>query len=138
MTTPTPREALARLIELDEQGFTVFEIGNDPQQWADDWYQAIHQARQALAPEVAMDQAAWVNVAICAAQRARIARQEASNPKLEGWRRRILTNREIDEWSTVNMAFNRAAKTRVLLASGAFPWVFDYSELDQSVIEEAP
>jgi hypothetical protein len=53
MTTPTPREALARLIELDKQAPTAFEIGTDPQ-WLNDWYQAIHQARQALAPEVAI------------------------------------------------------------------------------------
>ncbi len=53
MTTPSAREALSRLIEL-------FEIGTDPQ-WTDeraptrsDWYQAIHQARQALAPDVAI------------------------------------------------------------------------------------
>jgi hypothetical protein len=85
-----------------------------------------------------MNQAAWLNVAICAAQRAKIARKEASNPKLEGWRRRILTNREIDEFDTVNMAFNRAAGTRVLLDSVTFRWMFDYSELDQSVVEEAP
>ena len=137
MTTPTPREALARLIELDKQGPTGFEIGTDSQ-WTADWCQAIHQARLALAPKIAMNQAAWLNVAICAAQRARIARQEASNSKLEGWRRRIFTNREIDETDTVNMAFNRAAGTRVLLDSVTFRWMFDYSELDQSVIEEAP
>jgi hypothetical protein len=137
MSIPTPREALARLIELDKQAPTAFEIGTDPQ-WLNDWYQAIHQARQALAPEVAMNQAAWLNVAICAAQRAKIARQEASNPKLEGWRRRIFTNREIDETDTVNMAFNRAAGTRVLLDSVTFRWMFDYSELDQSVVERAP
>jgi hypothetical protein len=143
MTTPTAREALARLIELDERASTGFEIGTGPQwlkerKWLNDWYQAIHQARQALAPKIAMNQAAWLNVAICAAQRAKIARQEASNPKLEGWRRRILTNREIDETDTVNMAFNRAAGTRVLLDSVTFRWMFDYSELDQSVVEEAP
>jgi hypothetical protein len=137
MSTPTAREALARLVELDKQAPTAFEIGTDPQ-WLNDWYQAIHQARQALAPEVAMNQAAWLNVAICAAQRAKIARQEASNPKLVGWRRRIFTNREIDETDTVNMAFNRAAGTRVLLDSVTFRWMFDYSELDQSVVEEAP
>jgi hypothetical protein len=45
--------ALARLIELDERGPTAGEIGTDPQ-WLNDWYQAIHQARQALAPEVAI------------------------------------------------------------------------------------
>jgi hypothetical protein len=137
MTTPTIREALARLIELDEQAPTGFEIGTDPQ-WTSDWDQAIHQARQALAPKIAMNQAAWLNVEICAAQRAKIAIQEANNPKLEGWRRRIFTNREIDETDTVNMAFNRAAGTRVLLDSVTFRWMFDYSELDQSVVEEAP
>jgi hypothetical protein len=125
------------LIELDEQAPTGFEIGTDPQ-WTSDWDQAIHQARQALAPKIAMNQAAWLNVAICAAQRAKIAIQEANNPKLEGWRRRIFTNREIDETDTVNMAFNRAAGTRVLLDSVTFRWMFDYSELDQSVVEEAP
>jgi hypothetical protein len=36
------------------------------------------------------------------------------------------------------MAFNRAAGTRVLLDSVTFRWMFDYSELDQSVIEKAP
>jgi hypothetical protein len=91
-----------------------------------------------LAPKIAMNQAAWLNVAICAAQRAKLARQEASNRKLEGWRRRILTNREIGETDTVNMAFNRAADTRVLLDSVTFRWMFDYSELDQSVVEKAP
>jgi hypothetical protein len=137
MTTSTPREALTRLIELDDQAPTWFEIGTDPQ-WLSDWYQAMHQARQALAPEIAMNQAAWLNVAICAAQRAKIARQEASNPKLEGWRRRIFINREIDETDTVNMAFNRAAGSRVLLDSVTFRGMFDYSKLDQSVVEEAP
>jgi hypothetical protein len=44
MTTPSAREALARLIELDERASTGFEIGTDPQ-WLNDWYQAIHQAR---------------------------------------------------------------------------------------------
>jgi hypothetical protein len=53
MTTPSARETLARLIELDDQAPTGFEIGTDPQ-WLSDWYQAIHQARQALAPEVAI------------------------------------------------------------------------------------
>jgi hypothetical protein len=53
MNIPTAREALARLIELDEQAPTGFEIGTDPQ-WTSDWYQAIHQARQALAPDVAI------------------------------------------------------------------------------------
>lgn len=137
MNIPTAREALARLIELDEQAPTGFEIGTDPQ-WLSDWYQAIHQARQALAPKIAMNQAAWLNVAICAAQRARIARQEANSLKLEDRRRRLFTNREIDETDTVNMAFNRAAGTRVLLDSVTFRWMFDYSELDQSVVEEAP
>jgi DNA polymerase III alpha subunit len=137
MTTPTIREALARLIELDEQAPTGFEIGTDPQ-WTSDWDQAIHQARQALAPKIAMNQAAWLNVAICAAQRAKIAIQEANSLKLEDRRRRLLTNREIDETDTVNMAFNRAAGTRVLLDSVTFRWMFDYSELDQTVIEEEP
>jgi hypothetical protein len=137
MTTPTPREALARLIELDDQAPTGFEIGTDPQ-WLSDWYQAIHQARQALAPKIAMNQAAWLNVAICAAQRAKIAIQEAKSLKPEDPRRRLLFNQEIDETDTVNMAFNRAAGTRVLLDSVTFRWMFDYSELDQSVVEEAP
>jgi hypothetical protein len=137
MSTPTAREALARLVGVSEQAPTGLVIGTDPH-WTADWYQAIHQARQALAPKIAMNQAAWLNVAICAAQRAKIARQEASNPKLEGWRRRIFTNREIDETDTVNMAFNRAAGTRVLLDSVTLRWMFDYSELDQSVVEEAP
>jgi hypothetical protein len=61
MTTPTPREALARLIELDEQAPTGFEIGTDPQ-WLNDWYQAIHQARQALAPEVAIPGEQWTDI----------------------------------------------------------------------------
>ena len=137
MSTPTAREALARLIELDKQAPTAFEIGTDPQ-WLYDWYQAIHQARQALAPEVAMNQEAWLNVAICAAQRAKIAIQEAKSLKPEDPRRRLLFNREIDETDTVNMAFNRAAGTRVLLDSVTFRWMFDYSELDQSVVEEVP
>jgi hypothetical protein len=137
MNIPTPRQALARLIELDEQASTGFGIGIDPQ-WLNDWYQAIHQARQALAPKIAMNQAAWLNVAICAAQRAKIAIQEAKSLKTEDPRRRLLINREIDEFSTVNMAFNRAAGTRVLLDSVTFRWMFDYSQLDQSVIEEAP
>ena len=47
MTNPTIHDALARLVELDEQAPTGFEIGTDPQ-WTNDWYQAIHQARQAL------------------------------------------------------------------------------------------
>jgi len=85
-----------------------------------------------------MKQSAWLNIAICAAQRSKIAGQEARSFDLNDPCRHQCANREIDEWSTVNMAFNRAAKARVLLASGAFPWVFDYSELDQSVIEEAP
>ena len=58
MTTPTVHEALARLIELDEQAPTGFEIGTDPQ-WTNDWYQAIHQARQALGPEVAIPGEQW-------------------------------------------------------------------------------
>ena len=58
MTTPTVHEALARLIELDEQAPTGFEIGTDPQ-WTNDWYQAMHQARQALAPEVAIPGEQW-------------------------------------------------------------------------------
>jgi hypothetical protein len=53
MNIPTAREALARLIELDDQSPTGFEIGTDPL-WTSDWYQAIHQARQVLAPEVAI------------------------------------------------------------------------------------
>lgn len=53
VTTPTLRKALARLVELDEQAPTGFEIGTDPQ-WANDWYQAMHQARQALAQQVAI------------------------------------------------------------------------------------
>ena len=135
--TPTPREALARLIELDEPAPTRFENGTDPQ-WLGDWYQAIYQARQALAPKIVMDQAAWLNVAICAAQRAKIAIQEAKSLKTEDPKRRLLVNREIDEFDTVNMAFNRAAGTRVLLDSCTFRWMFDYSKLDQTVIEEAP
>jgi hypothetical protein len=143
MTTPTPREALARLIELDDHASTGFDIGTDPQwlkerKWLNDWYQAIHQARQALAPKIAMNQAAWLNVAICAAQRAKIAIQEAKSLEPKDSRRRLLFNREIDEFDTVNMAFNRAAGTRVLLDSVTFRWMFDYSELDQSVVEEAP
>jgi hypothetical protein len=55
--TPSAREALSRLIELDEQAPTGFEIGTDPQ-WTSAWYQAIHQARQALAPKIVMNQAA--------------------------------------------------------------------------------
>ena len=58
MTTPTAHEALARLVELDEQAPTGFEIGTDPQ-WTNDWYQAMHQARQALAPEVAIPAEQW-------------------------------------------------------------------------------
>ena len=137
MSTPSAREALARLIELDDQAPTGFEIGTDPQ-WLSDWHQAIHQARQALAPKVAMNQAAWLNVAICAAQRAKIAIQEAKSFNSKDPRRRLLFNREIDEFDTVNMAFNRAAGTRVLLDSVTFRWMFDYSKLDQSVVEEAP
>ena len=98
----------------------------------------VDNARQALAPEVAMNQAAWLNVAICAAQRAKIAIQEAKSLKPKDPRRRLLFNREIDEFDTVNMAFNRAAGTRVLLDSVTFRWMFDYSKLDQSVVEEAP
>jgi hypothetical protein len=137
MNIPTARVALSRLIELDEHAPTGFEIGTDPQ-WTADWYQAIHQARQSLAPKIAMNQAAWLNVAICAAQRAKIAIQEAKSLEPENPRRRLLFNREIDESATVNMAFNRAAGTRVLLDSVTFRWMFDYSELDQSVVEEAP
>jgi hypothetical protein len=142
MTTPSAREALARLVGVSEQAPTGLVIGTDPH-WTADWYQAIHQARQALArqalaPKIAMNQAAWLNVAICAAQRAKIARQEANSLKPEDRRRRLFTNREIDETDTVNMAFNRAAGTRVLLDSVTFRWMFDYSELDQSVVEEAP
>ena len=73
-----------------------------------------------------MKQSAWLNIAICAAQWFKIARQEANNFKTESSERRLHINREIDD------------KTRVLFASGAFPWMFDYSELDQSVMEEAP
>ena len=73
-----------------------------------------------------MKQSAWLNIAICAAQWFKIARQEANNFKTESSERRLHINREIDD------------KTRVLFASGAFPWMFDYSELDQSVAEEAP
>lgn len=47
MTIPTVHDALARLVELDDQAPTGFEIGTDPQ-WTNDWYQAMHQARQAL------------------------------------------------------------------------------------------
>ena len=136
-TTPSAHEALARLVELDDQSPTGFEIGTDPQ-WLNDWCQAIHQARQALAPEVAMNQAAWLNVAICAAQRAKIAIQEAKSLKPKDPRLRLLVNREIDESDTVNMAFNRAAGTRVLLDSVTFRWMLDYSKLDQSVVEKAP
>jgi hypothetical protein len=137
MTTPTAYEALARLVELDDQAPTGFEIKADSQ-WLNDWCQAIYQARQALAPEVAMNQAAWLNIAICAAQRAKIAIQEAKSLKPNDPRRRLLFNREIDEFDTVNMAFNRAAGTRVLLDSVTFRRMFDYSKLDQSVVEEAP
>jgi hypothetical protein len=137
VSAPTPRETLARLIELDKQLPRVYRIGADSQ-WLNDWYQAIHQARQALAPKIAMNQAAWLNVAICAAQRAKIAIQEAKSLDPKDSRRRLLFNREIDETATVNMAFNRAAGTRVLLDSVTFRWMFDYSELDQSVVEKAP
>ena len=58
MTIPTVHNALARLVELDEQAPTGFEIGTDPQ-WINDWYQAMHQARQALAPEVAIPAEQW-------------------------------------------------------------------------------
>ena len=58
MTAPTAYEALARLVELDDQAPTGFEIGTDPQ-WTNDWYQAMHQARQALAPEVAIPGEQW-------------------------------------------------------------------------------
>ena len=58
MTTPTVHDALARLVELDDQAPTGFEIGTDPQ-WTNDWYQAMHQARQALAPEVAIPGEQW-------------------------------------------------------------------------------
>ena len=61
MTTPTAREALAQLIELDEQAPMGGEIGTDPQ-WLNDWYQAIHQARQALAPEVAIPAEQWTDI----------------------------------------------------------------------------
>jgi hypothetical protein len=61
MTTPSAREALSRLIELDEQAPTGFEIGTDPQ-WTSDWYQAIHQARQALAPDVAISGEQWTDI----------------------------------------------------------------------------
>jgi hypothetical protein len=53
MTTPSARQALARLVELDKQAPTAFEIGTNPQ-WTNDWYRAIHHARQALAPDVAI------------------------------------------------------------------------------------
>ena len=58
MNTPTVHDALARLVELDDQAPTGFEIGTDPQ-WTNDWYQAMHQARQALAPEVAIPAEQW-------------------------------------------------------------------------------
>jgi len=91
-----------------------------------------------ITQQSSMKQSAWLNIAICAAQRSRIATQEANNSKPESSERRLHINREIDEWSTVNMAFNRAAGTRVLLDSCTFRWMFDYSELDQSVVEETP
>jgi len=153
MSTPSTREALDRLIfdikalAAESEGVAGLHQNGDVAPWSDlleggefsPWLgDAIANARQALAPKIAMNQAAWLNVAICAAQRARIARQEANSLKPEDRRRRILTNREIDETDTVNMAFNRAAGTRVLLDSVTFRWMFDYSELDQSVIEEAP
>jgi len=59
MTTPTPREALARLIELDEKAPTGLEIGTDPQ-WISDWHQVMHHARQALTPKIVMNQAAQI------------------------------------------------------------------------------
>jgi hypothetical protein len=55
MNIPTAREALARLVELDKQAPTGFE-------WLNDWYQAIHQARQALAPEVAIPGEQWTDI----------------------------------------------------------------------------
>ena len=48
MNIPTARQALARLIELDEREPDPFI------QWFNDWCQAMHEARQALAPEVAI------------------------------------------------------------------------------------
>lgn len=98
----------------------------------------VDNARQALTPKIVMNQSAWLNVAICAARRSMIAVQEANRSKPESSERRLHNNREIDEWSTVNMAFNRAARTKVLLDSCAFRWMFDYSGLDQTVMEEAP
>jgi len=56
MTTPTPREALARLIELDERA------PDPPSQWFNDWCQAMHEARQALAPEVAIPAEQWTYI----------------------------------------------------------------------------
>jgi len=153
VSIPTPREALARLIfdikalAAESEGVAGLHQNGDVAPWSDlleggefsPWLgDAIANAREALAPKVAMNQAAWLNVAICAAQRAKIAIQEAKSLKPEDPRRRLLFNREIDETDTVNMAFNRAAGTRVLLDSVTFRWMFDYSELDQSVIEEAP
>jgi hypothetical protein len=61
MSTPTARQALARLIELDKQLPRVYRIGADSQ-WLNDWYQAIHQARQALAPEVAIPAEQWTDI----------------------------------------------------------------------------
>ena len=58
MTIPTAHNALARLVELDEQALTAIEIWTDPQ-WTNDWYQAMQQARQALAPEVAIPGEQW-------------------------------------------------------------------------------
>jgi hypothetical protein len=58
MTTPTIREALARLVRVSEQAPTGLVIGTDPQ-WTADWYQAIHHARQALAPDVAIPAEQW-------------------------------------------------------------------------------
>jgi|LakMenEpi03Aug12_release.lakeMendotaPanAssembly.Ray.scaffolds.fasta_scaffold462905_1 hypothetical protein len=58
MSTPSAREALARLLGASEQAPTGLVIGTDPQ-WTADWHQAIHQARQALAPEVAIPGEQW-------------------------------------------------------------------------------
>jgi hypothetical protein len=53
MSTPTAREALARLVELDKQA------PDPPSQWLNDWCQAMHEAREALAPEVAIPAEQW-------------------------------------------------------------------------------
>jgi hypothetical protein len=127
-----PGEELAEGAQLVDGQWWHPQFGCDSLQFV------VDNARQALAPKIDMNQAAWLNVAICAAQRAKIAVQEVKSLKPEDPRRRLLINREIDEFDTVNMAFNRAAGTRVLLDSVTFRWMFDYSELDQSVIEEAP